>query len=277
MSTNETETRARTMGWLPKDQFKGPEDHWLPPDKYLERGESIMPILQANNKKLSDRLASAESELQSTKQLLTAAQDAIEGLKEFRSEINKTKVKDKKTEILDAITQAKKDGDTAAEVELTDQLSEVNVALREAEKPPPKESKPDPKTPQVTPESVQWMKENPWFSVDRRKTAFAMALADQWKADGKALGTAEFFSFVDKEVGEVFDQNTSRRESPSKVEGSNNSSGGGGGSKGRSFADLPQEARDACERFAVRLVGPGRAYKTKEDYRKAYCEKYDWS
>lgn len=280
MSADEAETRARTMGWMPKDKFVAegqPEANWLPAADYIKRGESIMPILKANNKKLSDRLATAEGKLKSTEQMLAAASEAIEELKSFRSSLNKDKVKSQKTTVLSALAEAKKSGDTEAEVQLTDQLSEINASLREAEKPVVKqEPKSEPNAPSLTPESQEWMKENPWFGSDRRKTAIAMAIADEWKAGGKQLGTSEFFEHVDEEVGKLFDKNAARREAPPKVEGGG---GGGdsGGSKGKTFADLPREAQEACEASARRLVGPNRAYKTKADWQKAYVETYDWS
>lgn len=280
MSVDEAETRARTMGWMPKDKFVAegqPEANWLPAADYIKRGEGIMPILKANNKKLSSQLTTMEGELRSTKQMLKEASEAIEELKTFRSSLNKDKVKDQKATVLSALAEAKKSGNTEAEVQLTDQLSELNVSLREAEKPAPKpEVKPDPDAPSLTPESKEWMQENPWFGSDRRKTAVAMAIADEWKASGKRLGTSDFFEHVDAEVGKLFDQNAERRGAPPKVEGG----GGGGGpgpTTGRTYADLPPEAQAACENSARRLVGPNRAYKTKADWQKAYIETYDWS
>jgi hypothetical protein len=283
MSAPEVETRARTMGWMPKENYLrdkvGPEENWLPADKYVERGESIMPILKANNRKLADQVNRQESELQSTKQALVAATEAIEELKNFRSTINKERVVEQKQELLSQIAQAKKDGDTDTEVRLTDKLTEVNTAIREADKPPPKkESDSSTQAPELTPAVKQWMSENPWFGTDQVKTGTAMGLANAWKAQGKALGTPEFLTYVDDEMAKLYDRNAERRERGSKVDSTNNSGGGdGGGAKGKTFADLPEEAKKACERSSERLVGPNRAYKTKAEWQKRYVELYDWS
>ncbi len=276
MSVNEAETRARTMGWLPKEQYKGKEENWLPAEAYIERGEHILPILQANNKKLTDRLSAAEAELQSNKQLLAASQEAIEELKNFTSQINKDKVKDKKAEVTAALVQAKKDGNVEAEVELTAQLSEVTTALKEAEKAPvKKESTSQPTGPQLTEAAKEWSKENPWFGTENRKTAYALGLRQEWVASGKTAGTKEMFDFVDEELAKVFDPNSQRRDAASRVDTTSSSTNGGG--KSKTFADLPPEAKEACEKFGKKLVGPGRAYKTQEDWRKAYVAKYDWT
>ena len=56
--------------------------------------------------------------------------------------------------------------------------------------------------------------------------------------------------------------------------------GGGGSGAAKTYADLPREAQEACDRFAKRLVGPkgsGRAYETVEAYRKHYVEDFDWA
>jgi hypothetical protein len=282
MSTTEIETRARSMGWAPKEAYVrdklGPEENWLPADKYVEKGESIMPILKANNRKLADQVNQQGTELASTKAALAAATEAIEELKTFKSTLNKERVKDQKADIMARLSQAKKDGDTDLEVQLTDKLSEANAAIKEADKAPVKAAATSTDAPTLTAEAKSWMSDNPWFGTDQRRTGYAMGLANEWKAQGKALGTKEFFDHCDEEIAKVFDRNAERRGGPSKVDSTNNSSGDGGGKGGsHTYADLPAEAKAACEKSADRLVGPNRAYKTKAEWQKRYVELYDWS
>lgn len=275
MSTNESETRARTMGWLPLDKFEGPKERWVDADTYLKRGEEFLPILKANNRKLADQVNSQGEELAKTRQQLTAAAEAIDELKKFRSTLNKEKATEQKREITAAIVQARKDNDVDAEVALTEKLGDVTAALREADKPPVKPAESSSSGPELTPAAKEWMAENKWFGPDHRKTAYAYGLANEWKAEGKALGTKEFFDHVDKELGKMFDPNAGRREGGSKVEGGGSPSADKGG--GKTFADLPAEAQAACKKSAGRLVGPNRAYKTLADWQAAYVSTYDWS
>jgi hypothetical protein len=271
------------MGWAPKENYLrdklGPEENWLPADKYVERGESIMPILKANNRKLAEKVDATANELASTKAALTAATEAIEELKAFNSTVNKERVKEQKRDIMSQLAQAKTDGNVELEVQLTDKLGEVNSAIKEADKAPTKVApKTDPAAPTLTVEAKQWMSENPWFGSDQRKTGFAMGLSNEWKSQGKQTGTKEFFDHVDEEMGKLFDRNADRRGAPSKVDGTNNGSGDGSrGGGSHTFADLPAEAKAACEKSAERLVGPNRAYKTKAEWQKRYIELYDWS
>jgi hypothetical protein len=267
------------MGWLPKDRYKGKPENWIPADKYLERGEAILPILQANNRDLATSVTRMETENTQLKQQLKDASEAIEGLKEFRSTLAKERAQEQKREITTAIVQARKDGDVDAEVTLTEKLGEVTAAITEAAKPAPK--KPDPAaaiTPQLTAEAQQWMKENPWFGTDQRKTGYVAGLRAEWLATGKPLtsvSTPEFFTFVDTELAKMFDPNAERRGTQ-KVDGTNNSSGGDE-SGGKTYADLPPEAKKECDRMAAKVVGPNKAYKDKAAWQAVYLSQFDWS
>ena len=46
------------------------------------------------------------------------------------------------------------------------------------------------------------------------------------------------------------------------------------GGRGRSFADLPADARDACDRQGRKLVGEGRAFKDMNAWRSYYVNLY---
>ena len=287
MSTEESEvsadleSRARKMGWLPEDREKGPKEHWVDAETYVKRGEEILPLLPATNKKLTDRIAQQEQSNANLVTQLAEAKDAIEALKESNSAANKERVKDQKQELLTALAAAKKDGDVDQEVALTDQLSELNVSLREAaQRPAERKSITDQPVPQLTPAARQWMADNPWFGQDKRRTGLAMGLADEYKSQGGVLGTPEHFEFIDQEMDKMFDGNAARRERGGKTEGVTTSTGGGGGggsARGHSFADLPQEAQKACRDAADRLVGPAKKYKTLAEWQKRYVDVYDWS
>lgn len=266
------------MGWLPKEQFRGPESSWIDAEAYVERGNNIMPILKANNEKLIQRLSQVEAQNAELTATLKASSEAIEELKNFRSTLNKEKVQEQKTEILAGIKEAKTSGDVDAEVALTDKLTEVNAALKAAEKPP--EVKPAPaaaETPQLTEAGKIWLKENEWFGKDQRRTALAYGLSNEWKTTGKPVGTPEYFEFIDTELAKVFDPNAGRRQRGGKVEETNSGSGDSGGGGSKTFADLPREAQEACKRQASKLVGKGRAYENLAAWQKAYVETYDWS
>ena len=61
-----------------------------------------------------------------------------------------------------------------------------------------------------------------------------------------------------------------------KVQGGRGPSGGGGGSGGRqkTYADLPADAKAACDSYASKLVGPGRAHKDLASWQAQYAKDF---
>lgn len=276
-----SEDRARTMGWLPKAEFKGAPERWQDANAYLARGEEIMPILKANNQQLSGEVAALRAQNAKISQALTAASESIEELKSFNSQVALDRAKDSKGKLMTALAEAKKEGNTEREVELQDELSTLNASIRESEKAG-KEEKPNGGTKQTqetdftkTPEYQAWRAENAsWFGPDRRRTAVAMAVAEELRQDPANAGLVGR-AFLDRITAEV--QRTFASRTPQqRVEGGGNSGEGERQEKGRTYNDLPPEAKNACEKQAKKLVGEGRAFKTVEDWRKHYVTAYEW-
>lgn len=282
MSTNENETRARALGWRPKEQFRGKPEHWVDADTFVRRGEEIMPILKENNAQLERKLVEQGTELAAAQALIAESQTEIRELAKFNSEVMRDRAKVKKGELLDALKVAKKEGDVDAEVQLTDQLTEHNAALAKAEAAPTVEEKPKPAAATETPEIArakaeftQWAKDHDWYNTDPVKTGAANGIAAKLRAEGSKLIGREFYDEVAAQTEELFGGNP-RRIAPGKTEagGRGTGSGGGGSPATKGYSDLDADAQAACERFTKTLVGPGKSYKTVEDWRKAYAADY---
>ncbi|MDX2059930.1 MAG: hypothetical protein SFV24_19125 [Gemmatimonadales bacterium] len=285
MST-EVEIKARDLGWLPKEEFRGDPDRWIDAETFVKRGEELMPLLKANNRKLLDEVQSLKAVNAKTENLLRAAQESIEELKNFNTAIARERAKDKKKELVTALAEARREGDVESEIHIQEQLQEQTAALREAEKPAAKKADEKPAQPEqqqtqeFTPTFKKWMGENPWFMSDKRKTALAMGIAEELRADPatRDLPEAAFLDRVSEEVSKTL--GNPMRQSPSKVEGEARGSGeGGGGASGgggrkKSYADLPADVKAVCDRQAARLVGEGRAFKKIEDWRSHYAREY---
>ena len=41
----ETEDKARRLGWVPKEEFKGDPENWRSADEFMARGEQLLPIV----------------------------------------------------------------------------------------------------------------------------------------------------------------------------------------------------------------------------------------
>lgn len=50
------ESEANDLGWVPLDQFKGDPDKWVEAEEFVTRGETFIPFLKADRKKLQGQL-----------------------------------------------------------------------------------------------------------------------------------------------------------------------------------------------------------------------------
>jgi hypothetical protein len=270
------EQRAKEMGWAPKEEWRGDPERWIDAEQFVHRGEEILPILRSTNRKLQDEVAALKNEVSATKTALQNSATAIEELKKFNSEANREKMKESKAALISQLKKAREDGNLDAEVELGDQLDSVRAAERDAAKPPAKTNgAEEPKTPQVDPDYPAWASDNPWFQKDNRKTALFMAIAAELRQDpaNDSLKGRKFYDKATTELEKTLGGPAPRRQP--KVEGASQS-GGDGGTK-KSFADLPADAKVACDKTGERLIGPkskGFAYESVAQWRDAYTTKY---
>lgn len=267
--TNEAlEQEARELGWMPKEEFKGSPERWIPADQFVERGRHILPIVQENKERLQGELRQATAKISEMAGLLKASQESIAALEEHHQADLKRRLELARKELIEQLKEAKREGDVEQEVELTAQLTELN-------KEPAAPAKPaaEPAKPALKPEDQQvfdqWQSENKWFGADKRRTALAMAISNQLRADGNRDVGRKFLEAVAKEVDEVLGP----VQGAAKVESSRGGARGAS-SAGKGYHDLPQEAKQACDGFIDRLVGPGRAYKTPDEWRAKYAKDY---
>lgn len=50
------ESRARDMGWAPKDKWRGDPEKWVDAKEFVRRGEEVLPIVTAENRRLKAEL-----------------------------------------------------------------------------------------------------------------------------------------------------------------------------------------------------------------------------
>lgn len=261
------ESKARQMGWAPKTEWRGPGERWIDAPDFIRRGEELLPIVNAQNRSLRDQLAQTQVQLRE-------AAEAIEALKEFNSKSNREELTRSREELAVKIKQARDDGDTKAELELTEKFTEAGDALREAKTSKAKVSPAAATTSTVPAEFQQWAGENPWFEKDEAKTDFALGVSQRIRLSQPSLQGRAFLDEVARRVNAQFDP--PRRTAASKVEGAQGGNGSpqGGGDQGKGYSDLPADAKAACDKDAKRLVGPTRAFKTVADWQKQYTKVY---
>lgn len=262
------EARATAMGWQPKEKFKGPEGEFVDAESFVKKGEEILPILRANNRRLVDEVTGMKKTLDQAQRANQELQQSVEGLKEFQADIALERLKTKKRDLSQQLKAARSDENTELEEELEEQLSTVNDAVKEYTKPAGKTTKPaEQAANQPDPNLQSWMADNPWFEKDSKKTAIAMGIGQELRKANSPLVGREFLDEVARQTEEFF----AEPRQTSKVESGR---GGGRARAGKGFADLPEDAKSGCLKFEKSLVGPGKTYKTSDEWRAHYAKEY---
>jgi len=242
------EDRAMAMGWTPKGQFKGDPDKWVDAETFVKRGEEFLPFLKANNRRLEQALEKGNAQLE---QMDKALKGAIQHI----SRADKRAYEAARRDLESELDRAAEAGDAAAVRAVTQDI--VTLEKDTADKA-------EPAAPDEDPVFAAWKAANPWYGTDEVMTAAAVALGNRLYAEGytgKAQAD-EVTKRIKAEFPHKFD-NPNRRQ-PSVVEGGT----GQGRKPGKTYADLPPEAKAMCDSFVRDIKG-----FTKEKFVKDY----DWS
>lgn len=274
--SQEQVAEATSLGWAPKEKWKGAPEKWVDADQFLSRGMGIHH-LRDKNTRLENQLQLTTNELDGIKTSLQAANAAIEALEESRAEDVKEQVDAARTELKAQLETASRDGDHKGVADLTDKLVQLNTADAAAGDKGDKGDKGDTKQvkPVVHPEVVQWYKDNPDFA-NPRKNALATAIGMEMRAAGDTSVGKVFLDKIAAEVDKMLGAPGGQRRD-SKVEAGNGGGGRGGDNGGgatKTYADLPAEAKAACDKMAGRLVGANRAHKDVASWRASYTKQF---
>lgn len=270
-TTPNYEAQAKELGWVPKEQFKGDESRWVDAETFVKRGEEVMPILKANNKRLHQQVDTLSAQLSEARTAIQESQQAIATLRETQTEMTKAAVARSKAEIRGQLRAAREANDMQLVADLEDQLEDIRDAEREVKtKTAAPAPKPNPQQPQLDPEFIAWQRDNPWFGTDTRRTALAVAEAKELRQSGdQTIGRA----FYDKAAAAA-DAILNPSARPTKVEtgsGTGAPSQRSGGPK-KGYRDLPADAQAVCDRQAEMVVGKNRAFKTAAEWQQHYAD-----
>lgn len=226
----DTLDEAKRMGWTPKDEFKGDPAKWRPADEFVERGKNMLPIVQDKVKRQEKQIA----ELQRTVKDFADHMSATErrGYERAKAELKAARA--------DAV--AKGDGATFEKAEEALEKLDQDAAAKASKNAQPADD----------PVYKDWEGRNSWLS-DPKMSAFAESAGAYLRKTGETAQGIEFLDMVTKEVKARFPDKfaNARREAPAVVESGAPAQRRGG----KSFADMPADARAACERMAKNGFG----------------------
>ena len=250
----EVQDRARLMGHIPLEEFKGDPKRWVPADKYVERAENLMPILKSQLGKYETKILNLESTVESqrktTDKLLKMSEKiGTQAYEQARRELNQKQL------------EAVKEGDVEA-------YTVIEGEKEKLEKPEIIEA---PAEPQSNPSFDSWKGDNSWYGTDPDMAMFADSYGQQYKQTNPNATYEQVLEASSSKIKEVFPHKfeNPNRNLPSSVDGG----GVGGGeiqSNKKTFNDLPADAKAQCRK----VVADPKMFlmKTNDDYVKSYFE-----
>ena len=236
--------KARAQGWVPKEEFRGDPEKWVDAEKFVERGEKVIPILKERN----DHLVKE-----------------IQGLKSTFGEFVEYSKKAEERAFSRAMKELQEKKEAAVEVADTDTFRAVEKEQLELMKARQEMPTVKPAT-DLPPDFQAFVEKNGWYDSDPEMRAYADNIGTFVKNTKGHLSYPEILQEVEKEVRQRYPAKftNTRRESASKVEGVSET-GIPRRAGGKSYNDLPAEAKAACDRFVAKIPG-----FTKDKYLKEY-------
>lgn len=248
----EVEALALNMGWTREEDWRGDDGKpWVDAETFIRTGPEI----------LKRTLAGQDRQLDETRKLL-------DDFKGFHSKVEERAYKRAKTDLQAEQRKAVEDGDAEAFDTVQTQIDELD---EEARAPADVKDKPN-----VDPQFDAWKGRNTWFGDDIEMTVYAEQIAP---IIGKKHQGAAFYEAADAEIRRKFPEKFSnqRRKRPASVE----AAGGAGARRGngQGYADLPADAKAACDRFIGEgmFKGPDGEVLPVDKARAKYVEQFDWS
>lgn len=255
----DVETRARSQGWRPKEEFNGSAARWKPADEFLRASETFMPVLQERNRALERRFDRVNSELADVKQVLS-------DFREFASKGEERAYNRARADLLAkrdvAVAHADTETFRAVDKEIAD-LDKSAAPAREIRRETPTQTQ---QKQQMHPDVEAWVSENRWFNTDQLLNTFAKALDADFEKSRPGLDVGDRLALVKAEVQKRFPD---KFENPNREAATSVSAPSGGASRKvakHSYENLPPEAKKQCDKYLKTIKG-----YTKEEYVRDYA------
>jgi len=229
---NPSEVEARKFGWVPQEEFHGDPNQWRDADTFLRKGREINGFLRKDLEKLNTRNATLEAELTELRETMTE-------FSKFHQETAKREYDRALRDLRELKKEAIAEGDGDRVVQIEDAIDQLKQ-----EKPPEVKAPKEP--PKVDPVFIQWREQNQWYGTDEDMTVFADGFAERLRKQKPELVGLDFLAEVEKKVQSTFKKEVRPSACPSPVDVSTPSRGS---TSKKSYADLPAEAKQACDKF----------------------------
>lgn len=241
----EMEKRARDMGWSPKSEWRGKDEDWRSAEEFVRRGEEVLPIVNAENKRLRAELASLKSETDET----------IKRVQRMSETALKRQRVDLESRFETLKRQAVEQGDTKAyDAADKSQKAALKSFDEEAAEQSAQPGKPDGTTlTKSDKETLQtWLGRNSWFNSSNMLRGAADDAHAEIMAQYPGMPLADRLEKVRERVAEMFPDKFGRSNGngAAMVEGSQGrDSGGGDAAGGALWSRVPSAAKQQADHF----------------------------
>lgn len=235
------EEQAALQGWKPESEWTGPKEAWKSAQQFLDDGEHIVSRVRG---KLEKQLE--ESQKQFEERLAR-----IEKTSRAALEAQKAQADKQRDELLAQLNAQKKaaieDNDLAKLEDVREKIADVKASVPEPDQEGLKAAK------------EFKAKHEFWQGKDWTLQNFADGAAG--RLQGRGLSPTEFFAELDRQIRDAFPEKFGKP----KRGGLEADSPASGGSDEKTYADLPKEAKSACDDFVKRGL-----FKSKQAYVNEY-------
>lgn len=255
---------AELLGWTPKEQWRGPDSEWVDAEEFVRRGKEITPILRANNKRLLNKVEELSRSQAEQARKIAEQERTFAEFNEYHKQTLQQQKESALSQLREARKQAIENSDGAAFEQIEGHIRQIEAYDPDTAIP---KAKPAAAPVELPPDFKEWLERNTWYAKDKVAQSQADEIAERLRAEGFAANGMDFLEEVGKRVREALPQRFGNpaRSRPASVAAP---SPAAPRKSGKSYDDLPSEAKDLCDRF-VRTI-PGFS-------REQYVRDYKWS
>lgn len=271
---SDVETRARQMGWKPREEFRGRGDQWLPPEQFLERGFESPAVMAERLKVMTDRMAGFE---RSNRDLTTKFDQAIDTINTMTTMARSSERRAYER----ARADLEREREKAVEAGDTQTFRRLDTEIRDLDKAAPAAPvTPSTTAPVVTPQGqpqpngpdpavLDFYRRNPWYGKDAAMTAEADLIHTGLLNTRRDLTMEQNLAEVQRRINAQFrterapptettgtDDNP-RRSEPGAVSPASTGTNNTRRTDRRSFNNMPEESKQAYRRYKSMLAGKG--------------------
>jgi len=264
--------KAKRMGWVNKDKYRGDSRDWVDAKEFVERSEREVPIMRERMNKSLDDVAFLKKELRQMR-------DTFKQFKDFQQKSDDRHYKKTYHDAEGQKRAAVENGDTEEYDRIVEEQRKYDEAFDKdyddfEDDSDGDDDEDDPaeiaRERQAEDEFNVWTSENRWFNDDPSLRKYAIHMS-KYLQDEEGIGGVTLYNRVAQEVKGKFPSKFRNNSS-----GRRRNSGGGnrdgqrdnysrrGGSK-KTFGNLPAAARKQCMTFVKQIPG-----FTKEQYVRDY-------